>query len=179
MKKLFVPLLIIVTVALADQLSKLWVLNNLDYNIPREILGRFFMFTLIYNDGGAMGTNFGSSAYYLISSILILLFVMYYLYVNRYQRLFAIPLALIGNLIDRIRLGKVVDFIDVDFFDLNLFGYQLERWWTFNIADSAILVSILFLLFLMLFKKDAFTPLKPTDEHNASRISENSIETEK
>ena len=103
-----------------------------------------------------MGTNFGSSIYYLIAGLLILAFLFYYIYVNRNFRLFAFPLAFIaggaiGNLIDRLRLGYVVDFIDVDFFDINLFGFQLERWWTFNIADAAISCSITFLVIFMLF----------------------------
>lgn len=103
-----------------------------------------------------MGTNFGSSIYYLIAGLLILAFLLYYIYVNRSFRTFAFPLAFIaggaiGNLIDRIRLGYVIDFIDVDFFDIDLFGFQLERWWTFNIADAAISCSIVFLIVYMLF----------------------------
>lgn len=116
------------------------------------------MFTLVYNEGGAMGTNLGSSMYYLISASLILLFVLYYIYANRTKLQLSIPLSFIaggaiGNLIDRIAYGKVVDFIDVDFFDIDLFGYQLQRWWTFNIADSAISCSIVYLLYLILTKK--------------------------
>jgi signal peptidase II len=59
----------------------------------------------------------------------------------------------IGNLIDRIAYGKVVDFLDFDFFDISLFGYRLERWWTFNIADMAISLSILYLFVRILFTK--------------------------
>ena len=66
------------------------------------------------------------------------------------------PLALIaggaiGNIIDRLRFGKVVDFLDFDFFDINLFGYQIDRWWTFNIADAVISCSIIFLLIRLIF----------------------------
>ena len=116
-----------------------------------EVLGHFFMLTLVYNEGGALGTSFGSSIYYLVSSILILFFVAYYLFANLHYPHIAYPLAFtaggaIGNIIDRIRLGKVIDFLDVDFFDVNLFGYHLDRWWTFNVADAAISCSILFLL---------------------------------
>jgi len=116
-----------------------------------EVLGRFFMLTLVYNEGGALGTSIGSSTYYLISSILILIFVLYYLFVNRNYTRIAYPLAFtaggaVGNIIDRIRLGRVIDFLDVDFFDINLLGYHLDRWWTFNIADAAISCSIVFLL---------------------------------
>lgn len=98
-----------------------------------------------------MGTSFGSSTYYLVSSLLILGFVLYYLIINRDHVEVTYPLAFIaggafGNIIDRLRLGKVVDFLDVDFFNVNFFGYHLERWWTFNVADAAISCSIVFLL---------------------------------
>ncbi len=123
-----------------------------------EVLGNFLMLTLVYNEGGALGTNFGSSTYYLISSILILTFVLYYLFLNRNSARIAYPLAFtaggaIGNIIDRIRLGRVIDFFDVDFFNINLFGYHLDRWWTFNVADAAISCSIVFLLITIIFTR--------------------------
>lgn len=103
-----------------------------------------------------MGTNFGSSTYYLVSGSLILIFLLWYIYTNRQNTLFSWPLSFIaggaiGNLIDRIQSGQVVDFIDVDFFDIDIFGFQLQRWWTFNIADAAISCSIVFLIIVMLF----------------------------
>ena len=112
-----------------------------------------------------MGTNFGSPLYYLISASIILVLVLIYIYINRDTTMMVVPLAFIaggaiGNIIDRIRIGKVVDFIDVDFFDVNLFGYQLNRWWTFNIADSVISCSLVFLLFYIFIshkKNDAST----------------------
>ncbi len=155
---LYIPLAIIAFVVFLDQITKIWAVNTLTFNRPVEVIGQFFMFTLLYNKGGAMGTNLGSSDYYLISASLILLFVLYYIYINRTKLQLSIPLSFIaggaiGNLIDRVILGKVVDFLDVDFFDINIFGYHLDRWWTFNIADSAISVSIVYLLYLILTKK--------------------------
>ncbi len=155
-KKIAVPLVIVLVVILIDQLTKFWALETLGNNNSIEVIGRFFMFTLVYNEGGALGTNFGPSTYYLIISILILFFVFYYIFINRHLSQIAYPLSFIaggaiGNIIDRIRIGKVIDFIDVDFFDINLFDYTLERWWTFNIADSAISCSIVFLLIYMVF----------------------------
>lgn len=114
------------------------------------------MFTLVYNEGGALGTNLGSSNYYLIASSLILLFLLYYIYLARNDRMLANTLAFIaagamGNIVDRIRFGRVIDFIDVDLPDISLFGYELQRWWTFNIADSAITCAIIVLLMRMVF----------------------------
>jgi len=142
---------IIVATVVIDQFTKFLAVAYLTGKPSVEVFGRFFMFTLVYNEGGALGTSFGSTTYYLVSSVIILVIVLYYLYLNRNTALVAYPLAFIaggaiGNIIDRIRLGRVVDFLDVDFFDINVFGYRLERWWTFNLADVAISCSSLFLL---------------------------------
>lgn len=158
-KQLRLPILIILLVTFFDQLTKFLILDNLAYGESVEVLGNFFKLTLIFNEGGAMGTNFGSSNYYLISALLILCFLLYYIYANRDNKTIIIPLSFIaggaiGNLIDRFRFGKVVDFLDFDFFNINLFGFTLDRFWVFNIADSAISVSIVWLLIIILISKD-------------------------
>lgn len=177
MKNILIPVSIIISVALVDQLTKIWAVNNLSYHNPVEVIGSFLMFTLVYNEGGAMGTNLGSSTYYLIAASFILLFVLYYLYINRHNYYLSIPLSFIaggaiGNLIDRVAYGKVVDFIDVDFFNIDIFGFTLDRWWTFNIADSAVLCSIIFLLYMIVFKK------MPEDKLVTDK-TENSLELKK
>ena len=134
-----------------DQVTKIWALTALADRGSVEVFGNFLMFTLVFNQGGALGTNFGSSIYYLIISILILPFLFYYIYRYRFQALMSWPLAFIsggalGNIIDRIYLGQVVDFIDIDFIDFNFFGQHIQRWWTFNIADAAISCGIVFLI---------------------------------
>jgi signal peptidase II len=63
----------------------------------------------------------------------------------------------VGNLIDRLFYGvlygdgplfygRVVDFLDVDFFNVNILGYHMSRWPVFNIADSAVTIGVLLLL---------------------------------
>ncbi|MFH1373614.1 MAG: signal peptidase II [bacterium] len=162
-----------------DQISKIWAVNLLAEQPTREALGRFLMFTLVYNEGGALGTSFGSSTYYLVSSLIILSFVLYYLFVNRYSARIAWPLSFtaagaIGNIIDRIRLGKVIDFIDVDIFDINLAGFHLDRWWTFNVADAAISCSIVFLLYTLMFSRHRQAPVSAMaiDEIDSQRAKE-------
>jgi len=159
-------------VVVIDQVTKLWAIDFLSEAQSKRVLGDFFMLTLVYNEGGAMGTNFGSPAYYLVTSILILVFLLYYVFTHRENYRVTVPLALIaggavGNIIDRLRFGKVIDFLDFDFIDINLFGFQLERWWTFNIADAAISCSIVFLLITVLFflpGKHAARPDSPPPE---------------
>ena len=123
------------------------------------------MFSLVYNEGGAMGTRLGPSGYYLGMALLIMPLVLFYIYRNREVPMISIPLALIaggaiGNLIDRIRLGRVIDFIDVDFFDISIGSFHLFRWWTFNIADAAISCAIVFLVIHMFLNRQTLDPPK-------------------
>ena len=84
--------------------------------------------------------------------------VLFYIYSHRNSKSLSVPLSLIaggalGNIIDRLRIGKVIDWIDFDFIDINIFGYQLNRWWTFNIADAAISCAIVFILAGLFFSE--------------------------
>jgi signal peptidase II len=155
-RQFIIPIAILVAVILLDQLTKFWVVSSLPMGQSRSILGEFLQFKLIYNQGGALGTNLGNSAFYLISSLLILLVVLYFIISNISSKIIANPMAAIaggaiGNIIDRIRLGEVVDFLDFDFFDINILGYKIDRWWTFNIADVGITVGMIILLIHIVF----------------------------
>ena len=117
-----------------------------------------------------MGTNLGGSLFYLISSLIILVVIFYFVMHNKEKLMITCPMGAIGggaigNIIDRIRLGNVVDFLDFDIPDINLFGYKIERWWTFNVADSAITVGVIFLLIYMIFlarhQKTSGTDIQP------------------
>lgn len=168
MKKLLWPLVIMVALTLADQLTKSWAIANLSQQPPRQVLGDFVMFSLVYNEGGAMGTAFGSSTGYLIIALLILPLLGYYLYRYRESVTIALPLAFIcggalGNVIDRIRFGRVTDFIDVDIPDISIFGFQLERWWTFNIADAGITCALVWLVFYMMIHKPRAIKTPPSE----------------
>jgi signal peptidase II len=158
--RLLGPVVILAIVVAVDQATKIWAVAALDPRTPVKIIGSLVQFTLVYNEGGAMGTSFGSSTYYLISSLLILGFVLYYMVANRHLGRVTYPLALIaggaiGNIIDRIRLGQVIDFLDIDILDVSLWGFNLQRWWTFNVADAAITLSIIYLIIsLFLHRRD-------------------------
>jgi signal peptidase II len=151
-------------VVLLDQFTKLWAVTALFGQPPLRILGDFLMFSLVYNEGGAMGTRLGPSIYYLIMALIVLPFVLYYIFRNRQMPVISFPLAFIaggaiGNLIDRIRFGQVVDFIDVDFFNISIGSFRLDRWWTFNVADSAISCAIVFLIIHMFFQRSKPRPM--------------------
>lgn len=172
MRVLFVSFLVV----LIDQVSKLAVKGfsipfiNFHHQGMFEgerirILGNFFRITFIENPGMAFGLNPGINFKLWISvfSILASIGIIIYLYLMKKERFtlrFSLALILggaIGNLIDRLFYGifygyaplfygKVVDFLDVDFFHFTLFGRTFDRWPIFNVADAAVTVGVLILL---------------------------------
>jgi len=131
------------------------------------VIGDFFRITFIENPGLAFGIDINSSIKFWISlfSFVASIGLIIYLYVVRKESLgFRIALALIlggaiGNFIDRafygiiydyapLFYGRVVDFLDFDFFNLTLFGRSYDRFAIFNIADSSVTIGIFLLLFL-------------------------------
>ena len=143
-------------VVLADQVSKAFILRHLPYHQSITIIRGFFDITHIRNPGGAFGLMANMSPiartviFIFISSLAVGLIFYFYKKTPSSHSLLATAFALIfggaiGNLIDRVRFGNVVDFLDIY---LGSF-----HWPAFNIADSAITVGILIFLFHLLFKK--------------------------
>ncbi|MBI4418316.1 MAG: signal peptidase II [Ignavibacteriales bacterium] len=129
----------------------------------RAIFGDFLRLTYIENPGMAFGIDVGGKLFLTIFSLFASIGIFIYLYKIR-DEAFPIRLSLamilggaIGNLIDRVFYGvifgegplfygKVVDFVDIDFFNLDLLGFHISRWPVFNIADSAVSLGVLILL---------------------------------
>jgi len=163
-------------VILIDQVSKLLVkgfsfpIINFHHNGMYEgerirILGDFFRITFIENPGMAFGIDPGSNFKFWISifSILASIGIIIYMYLMKKEKFtlrFSLALILggaIGNLIDRLFYGifygygplfygRVVDFLDVDFFHFTLFGKTFDRWPIFNVADAAVSIGVIILL---------------------------------
>jgi len=134
-----------------DQLSKAWVLRHIPLNeawAPIPSLARYFTFTHVTNTGAAFGIFPNGGAIFLaIAVVVVVAIVVYtrYLSTERWPVLLSLGLQLggaLGNLIDRLRFGHVVDFLDFKF------------WPTFNVADSAIVVGVALLAYLVLTEKD-------------------------
>lgn len=190
MKVLWLTLCVIV----ADQASKLAVkgislpwagisVKGLPVGSSHQLMGDWVRLTFIENPGMAFGIDLGGKLYLTLFSIAASIGIFAYLYVVRNEKLlFRLSLALvlggaIGNLIDRIFYGvlygeaplfygKVVDFIDVDFFNINILGYHLQRFWVFNGADAAVTVGVgIMLFFHRSFVKSEETqfPSSPTE----------------
>ncbi len=134
-------------VIIVDQITKILVVKYMTpYEVFTSFFGDFLNFRLAYNLGAAfsLGAAFGniSRIFFLIVFPLIFLLILLGMYFKstdftKSQRWFLAGIlgGGFGNLIDRIfRVEGVVDFIDVKFYGL----LGMERWPTFNIADSAI-----------------------------------------
>ena len=139
---------IIIFGLILDQFTKFLALRNLAQNQSIALIKNIFHLTLIFNRGAAFGVFKNYTILFIAASFLAILFIILSLRKNRKIGLSNISLGLIlsgaaGNLIDRIRLGCVVDFLD------------FRIWPVFNIADSMITVGAVLLAFSILRRADA------------------------
>jgi len=155
--RLFATALIIIV---SDQVVKRVVVNVLEMGHPVDVLGTFFRLTRTENTGAAFGLFRGGGVWFIIvstlASIAIITFAREIARMRRWEQV-AFGLILggaIGNLIDRVRLGAVVDFLDLGLGDL--------RFPAFNVADSAITVGVVLIAFSFLFLKH-HVPAHPAD----------------
>lgn len=143
-------------VVLLDQASKAIILSSLPLHQSIPVIPGFFSLTFIFNPGGAFGFLSGqpSSLRHIFflgaSSVAICFILMLYRKIPRTHTLLSAAFALIiggalGNLIDRIRFEKVVDFLD--------FYLGKYHWPAFNLADSAISVGMAVFVYHLVFKK--------------------------
>lgn len=140
------------TVAIVlDVWTKHWAVAALSpMHVPHEVFGSWVRFTLAFNRGAAFGMHLGEWSRVAFGVIaLVILGVLVSLYretpPREPWRRYALALVgggAVGNLIDRVRWDQgVVDFIDI--------GTTAWRFWTFNVADSAVTVGTVLLLWTM------------------------------
>jgi signal peptidase II len=147
MKRTSYVLLIVATVIALDQITKYMIVTSFNAYDSIEIFP-FLNIVSVRNTGAAFGMfrSFGSG-FFIIISVAAIIFIAYLIMRNAYN---FIGLSLIlggavGNLIDRLYYGKVVDF--VDFFVGNF------HWPAFNVADSSLTIGIGIILMTSLIKK--------------------------
>lgn len=150
-----------ISVIVLDQLTKQWAVTHLQPpHIPHEIWGNFLRFTLAFNRGAAFSMSVGEYSRLIFGSFaLIALVILWRLFrasrPGEVARVAALALAFggaAGNLIDRFRdRASVVDFIDI--------GIGNVRFWTFNVADTAVTIGAI-LLALVLWREDSVVETK-------------------
>jgi signal peptidase II len=133
-----------VLVVLLDQMTKRLAEERLDRagirSVPLPIAGDYLRFTYVENRGAAFGLLQDQTTFFVLVGILVVgVIAASYRYLPRSGFLVHLALGLqlggaVGNLIDRVRQGYVVDFVD--------FGYRSNWWPVFNVADSAIVVGV-------------------------------------
>jgi len=146
----FLPFGIAVVVVIVDQLTKLWIMTTFALHGQQDIIPGFFNLVYVTNTGAAFGFLAGSNSmlrqvfFVAVAIMALIVIVISYGHLKRQGRIVVYALGLIaggavGNLIDRLRLGSVVDFLD--------FYVGSYHWPAFNAADSAITLGVgLFLL---------------------------------
>src|SRR3990172_3172583 len=139
--------IIALTITLLDQISKFYVQGTLRLGQVVPVMPFFFNLTYVLNPGAAFGFLSGAPA-----ALRHPMFIIYYRARHRQMRLLpSVGLACIlggavGNLIDRLRLGMVVDFLD--------FYYGAYHWPAFNVADSAITIGVALMIFEILTERE-------------------------
>lgn len=138
-------------VIIADQITKALVLSYLDPYSALEIIPGFFSLVNVRNPGAAFGIlNDGGElrTLFLIGVSIVAFVIIAFLLRHSRNKVESLALSLIGsgaigNLIDRLRFGEVVDFLD--------FSIGSYHWPAFNVADSAITLGVIVYLYFSIF----------------------------
>ena len=145
-------LILAAAVVVVDQAAKYWILSVLNLPLKGSVPAGPLAFTMVWNPGVSFGFLQGQQQFvrWLLAAFSITVAVLLATWVRKAERpLFAVSVGLViggavGNVIDRIRLGAVADFIDLRSITAGLFP------WIINLADASISVGICLLLLDML-----------------------------
>ena len=143
-------LVISLLVVIADQGLKIYIVTNFKIGDEHTIIPGILSFRYLQNDGAAWNIFSGQMILFYLISIAAIAVVVYYLFNPKYKNwLFDTGLALvlggiIGNFIDRLHLKYVIDMLQLDFVQFNIF----------NIADSAITVGIVLVFIYLIFMSE-------------------------
>jgi signal peptidase II len=144
-RKYWILLVFCIGILLLDQWTKYMVVQELPLYQRVKVIQGVFNLTHVRNTGGAFGIfggekgGLGSILFVVVSLIAIGAIVFLFLKIKENEKVLALSFSLIlggaiGNLVDRLRYGEVVDFLD--------FHLSTYHWPAFNVADSAICIGI-------------------------------------
>ncbi len=164
MKPPYLVIAISSLILILDQVTKAWVHGRMALHQSIEIIPNFFRLTYLRNTGAAFGFLAGTPTalrigfFILVSAVAIgcILYLMKNLRSSQTPWFAALALVLggaVGNLIDRLRMGEVIDFLD--------FHWYAWHWPAFNVADSAITVGVILLACQMIGKGSPDNPHSP------------------
>lgn len=155
-----------------DQLTKWWISEKIHYADRIEVIPNFFDLTHVRNGGGAFsffadGPIEQRMAFFVGTTVLaVCLLLLFYRKLEDHEVLSATALGVVlggalGNLTDRLRLGEVVDFLDVHL-------TANYTWPTFNVADSAIVIGVILLVIEIFVSEEG----EPDGDGSNGRVSE-------
>lgn len=144
-----VSILIIILTVFVDQISKYFAHLKLEGNNPIVIIDNFFQLSYVKNYGAAWGILQNQRYFFIILTMIIIISLALYVRHNKNLNkltivsIFLIIGGAIGNLIDRIKMGYVIDFLDFNFG--NFYDFPV-----FNFADSFIVIGTFLMAYLIL-----------------------------
>jgi signal peptidase II len=129
-------------ILVADQLTKAWIIANVDPARPTLLVGDYLRLIVSHNNGALFGLFQGQATLFAAASFAVIALIVAYHARTGGSLVMSVALGLllggaIGNVADRLRYGYVVDFVDA--------GIGGLRWYTFNVADSAISLALILL----------------------------------
>ena len=136
-----------------DQIIKYLISSNVSLHESINVIPNFLYITHVNNDGAAFSMLSGGRwlfvAIGVISLILLIRFILLDTKISKFDCLsYSLVLSgIVGNLIDRVVYGFVIDYID-----FNVFGYDMA---IFNFADMCIVVGVLMIIFILIIKGDS------------------------
>jgi len=141
-------LIIVAVILLLDQVTKSLITKHLFFNQSLPVIKGMLHLSLVHNRGVAFGLFKGGGAFFIFAAVLAVILIYLNLRNLGWRRITlpAVALSLIlagalGNLIDRVTFGYVIDFLD------------LRIWPVFNVADSAITIGAILLAYSIIKKK--------------------------
>lgn len=167
-------LLIILLVAI-DQLTKYLIVQNVDINQAITVIKGFFEITHVENTGGAFSflsdTSWGIFVLSSISGVIAVILVSLIFRLRKSEFKFIrfilsiLAAGTIGNLIDRVRIGKVIDFL--------MFTFGKYTFPIFNVADICVVISSIVLVIMLIFDKKILDSLSKDNSPEKEIIERN------
>ena len=138
---------------LVDQLIKMLVMNTMYLYQSIKVIPDFLYITYVENDGGAFSILSGGRWFFIIMAVVTLVllfkFVLEDTKISKFDTICysLVTSGIVGNLIDRLFYGKVIDYID-----FHIFGYDAP---VFNFADVCIVIGALMIIYILIVKGDS------------------------
>lgn len=143
--------IVTILVIFLDQGLKFWIVNQLNLYETKPALLWLFNWTYVQNDGAGWGMLSGRMGLFFVISLIMISYLIWLIYKNRHRSswaLFIYGLLLggtLGNFMDRLRLGYVVDMFHLTFIEFPVF----------NVADACLSVGIVALVILVLCDRNS------------------------